>query len=176
MEYIKQFFKIKIENGKIIFLDKKEKSSSMTKERTFKIYVFKKDAEVWYIGITSQRISKRFELGMKGSKGYSGYEFNKKKFGEIGKILDVLIFTFNNCRYAKRLEKDKNGKNKLTDEYQELLNKFETIEGELVYEYKKDKGQWPKYQHEIHFRNSENQEIKGLVKKIYKEIINYKVS
>ena len=176
MEYIKQSFKIKIENDRITFHDKNEKSSPITKQRTFKVYVFKKDEDVWYIGITSQRISDRFRLGMKGSKGYSGYEFNKEKFGEIGKILDVLIFTFNNCRYAKRLEKDKNGKNKLTDEYQELLNKFETIEGELVFKYKEDKKEWPKYQHEIHFRNSESKKIKSLVKKIFNEIINHKVS
>ena len=168
MEYVKQTFNIKIIKDKIKFCNDREKSSPITKQRTFKVYVFKKDEEVWYIGITSQRISARFRLGMKGSKGYSGYKFKDK----VGETLQLLVFTFDDSNYIRKYEKRKDNKKILTKEYKTLQQKFETIEGELVFEYKKNKEKWPKYQHEIHFRNNDNAEIIKIVNEIYKDIMN----
>lgn len=92
-----------------------------------KLYVIRSGSEVVYVGQTTQGMRTRIRQGLKakGYKGYWGY-----KWGDLRKV-EVLVWCFP-------------GK---SAEY------IEAIEGELVFLFRKQKGQWPKYQMEIHFHN-----------------------
>jgi len=121
--------------------------SPVTKNKVQKLYVIKHNNEMIYAGITSQSVSNRLRYGItaNGNKGYHGYMWKDLNKGES---LDILIWLFEDM---KRIE-------------------VESIEAELVYLYRKEKGRWLEYQQEIHFHNS-GEDVQGTAEDIFK-IIN----
>lgn len=118
----------------------------VTTNKVEKLYVIMRNDEMIYAGITSQSVSNRLRYGItaNGDKGYHGYMWKDLNKGES---LDILIWLFED---RKRIE-------------------VESIEAELVYLYRKEKGRWPEYQQEIHFHNSD-EDIQEIAKDIFKII------
>ena len=108
-----------------------------------KLYVVKSGSEITYIGKTTQNKRTRLRYGLKaqGETGYYGYMW--KDLTEV----EILIWCFPNKSEAY----------------------LETIEGELVYLFRKNTGKWPKYQMEIHFHNAVTDELE-IAQSIYEEI------
>lgn len=98
-----------------------------------KLYVFSVNGSPIYVGVTKQPVRTRLRLGWnaKGETGYHGYAFRR----ELRRAdLDVWYLE---------------GNSGATPEVD-----AETIEAEIVFLIR-SKGQWPKFQTEIHFHPSE---------------------
>jgi hypothetical protein len=130
-------------------------SSPLTKNKVPKIYVIKIDGEVVYIGFTSQSVTSRLNYGLKanGKNGYYGYQW-RNKTDEV----ELLVFVF---------DKLLTGNKDLDKKDREFV---EAIEAELVYQFRSQNGEWPKYQNEIHFNNSDRKGVLGITEYIYKYI------
>ena len=104
-----------------------------TKPGIQKLYIIKDSEHICYVGITSQSMSSRLRIGFNddGHYGYHGYKW-KDKLDEA----ELLIWSF-------------------PDKSKDFV---EAIEGELVYYIRKETGNWPKYQMEIHFHESSEEE------------------
>ncbi|MDM1402195.1 hypothetical protein HX033_16110 [Myroides odoratimimus] len=128
-------------------------SPQLTKNKVPKIYVIKIKGEVVYIGYTSQSIRTRLNSGLKanGLNGYHGYKW-KNEMNEI----ELLVFVFENVLTGIK-EQDK-----------ELIMFIEAIEAELVYQFRSQTGNWPKFQNEIHFNNSNREQVLEITRYIYK--------
>lgn len=102
--------------------------------RSPKIYIANVDGIPIYIGQTVQNIRARLRLGFNadGANGYYGYTW-RHHHSQVK--LDVWILEG-------------------ADEDREILD-VETIEAEIVYLIRQNKGQWPAFQTEIHFHRSE---------------------
>ncbi len=112
-----------------------------------KLYVIKRGSNVVYFGQTTQNIRTRLWQGLnaKGSHGYWGYQW--KDLPEV----DILVWCFlgldsKNRRY------------------------IETLEGELVFLFRKHTGKWPEHHTEIHFHNAQEDEIE-LAEAIFRDAI-----
>lgn len=113
-----------------------------------KIYVVTYEQELLYVGVADQPMSSRIRFGLnaKGKGGYHGY-----KWKHLRKQLSLTIWTVkSNGAYVKRLD-------------------METIEAEVAFLWRKESEQWPEYQNEIHFFNS-NQEHRNAALTIYRRV------
>lgn len=140
-----RFIKQKTQNGVVVNFN-----SSVTNNKTPKIYIIQKDGEILYVGYAGQPIANRFRGGLnpKGVKGYHGY-----KWKDCDKVT-ATIFVFDAF----------NG----NEEIQKKQKKFvEAIEAELVYLVRSKTGVWPSCQNEIHFNNESPEEVRAEALRIY---------
>lgn len=121
----------------------------------YKIYIVKFCNDFLYVGKTTQAIGARFRGNfstyrdsLKKNNGLKNYSYKWiKEFVNSEEELDLYVF-------------------RLQATYDDIA---ESIEAELVFLIRKEKGYWPKFQHEIHFRNSEK--AKEIALEIYNQII-----
>ena len=111
-----------------------------------KLYVVKRDKEVYYVGITRQDIRKRLRYGFsaRGEHGYHGYKW--KGQDEV----ELLVWSFPGSTTIC----------------------VEAIEAELVYLIREKTGKWPKYQMEIHFHGASEAEMqvaKSILRDVWSE-------
>jgi len=144
---MKYIYQIKVRSGSIVAVMAKDGTNhfvSPVTNKCNKIYLVGKNKLIHYIGITKQSISARLRYGVKPNHraGYHGYKWLKENGNH-----SLVIWTFN---------KDV---------------KIEAIEAELVYYFRKQYDKWPKYQTEIHFHQS-NEDEKALAKTILIETQN----
>ena len=121
------FYRIKVKAGEIVSVLADDGTSNFVAPVTKKgkkIYLVGKDELIHYVGITSQPIRSRIRTGVKPNHktGYHGYKWLKEE-GEHS----LIIWTFDGD----------------TD--------IEAIEAEIVYFFRIQHDQWPRYQTEIHF-------------------------
>jgi hypothetical protein len=137
-----------LKNGKHVNL-----TAPLTKNKVPKIYVIKIAGQVVYIGYTSQSINSRLKSGLKakGKNGYYGYKW-KNETDEV----ELLVFVF-----ERTLTGD-------TKHDKPIIAFVEAIEAELVYQFRSQNGEWPKYQNEIHFNNSDRKGVLGITEYIFK--------
>ncbi len=112
-----------------------------------KIYVFSENKDLLYIGQTIQGMSARIRLGFKadGTGGYWGYKWRN---------------TISKATLHIWCVED------LTEE--DELRSLECIESEVIFLYRTTFKQWPKYQTEIHFHES-NEEHRKHAMTIFRE-------
>jgi hypothetical protein len=120
----------------------KNKFSGFAIQKQQKLYVVHASSEILYVGATTQSMQPRLRMGWraKGESGYHGYPWRREQ-REV--VLDVWLL----------------------DDAQNAKIDIETIEAEVVYLIR-DGGQWPRYQHEIHFHIS-SQEHREAAEKIF---------
>jgi hypothetical protein len=110
----------------------------------YKVYVFKNENKIFYVGITRQRVSSRLAGGYrsyntalklgKSLNGYSGYKLIKRlRNSEI----DLWVFPLKGLRGT----------------VEKKYKCAESIEAEIVYGIRKKTNEWPLFQNEIHFHN-----------------------
>jgi hypothetical protein len=138
-------YDFEVENSKIFQLTSPTGKNHFEKpvtEKKEKIYLIIKSRKIVYVGITKQPIGNRFRGGQNPIKnsGYHGYKW----LAEDGKYKIVILMDFNGYD-------------------------TETIEAEIVFNIRKEEGQWPSGQTEIHFHNCGNHQ-KKLAKEIYYHI------
>lgn len=95
-----------------------------------KLYTLSYAGKLIYVGIAQQPMSARLNYGFKanGKGGYHGY-----KWKHLGHTLALSIWTASeNGEYVS-------------------LREMETVEAEVAFLCRRDAGQWPEFQHEIHF-------------------------
>ena len=115
-----------------------------------KLYTLSHAGKLLYVGIAQQPMSGRLNFGFKadGKGGYHGY-----KWKHLTQKLKLSIWTAaSNEEYAS-------------------LREMETIEAEVAYLCRHNSGQWPEYQHEIHFFFSSSIHRKASMK-IYNHAIS----
>ena len=114
-----------------------------------KLYVFSLNRRLIYVGQTVQGMASRMRLGVnpKGKTGYHGY-----KWIEDYTDVKLHVWCVENCPEVKK---------------QKMFN-LESIEAEIVHLYRCNYGQWPKYQNEIHFHETEK-----IHRKLAREIFGY---
>lgn len=95
-----------------------------------KLYVVTELRSIHYVGVTNRQMSSRINMGLKakGKGGYHGY-----KWKSINRPLRLIVWSF----------PEKSGK--------AFLRELETVEAEFAFLVRKDTGQWPLSQTEIHF-------------------------
>lgn len=110
-----------------------------------KLYVVKRDCEIYYVGITQQDIRKRLRIGFsaRGEHGYHGYKW--KELDEA----EMIVWTFPTSP----------------------IEEVEAIEAELVYFIREKTGRWPKYQMEIHFHGASDSQVQA-AESILREILS----
>ena len=99
-----------------------------------KLYTLSDDSGLVYVGIAQQPMASRLSYGFRanGKSGYYGY-----KWKTLEGTLRLSIWTaMNEASYVS-------------------LRELETIEAEVAFLCRKESGQWPAHQHEIHFYKSE---------------------
>ena len=123
------------------------------KAKSPKIYLISKSKKILYVGITKQSIITRLRIGERAYKkpqnGYSGYKWLKENA-----IYDLSIVLFGDIIEDANLY-------------------LETIEAEIAYLVRNIEGQWPGYQNEIHFHES-NKAQRDISLEIVNSIINKK--
>lgn len=139
-----------------------QSGQAFLKERR-KLYIVYNNSEVLYVGEAHTSIKIRFQRGCtsynfyKRNKdiargGYKGYKWLNKEYStERNLILSVVIFP---------------------QEYDSNREFIEAIEGELVYLIRNITGNWPVFQNEIHFSNSD--EAKVVAQDLLNIILNEK--
>lgn len=95
-----------------------------------KLYTLSAAGKLLYVGVASQPMSSRLSFGFraKGKGGYHGYKWKKLRHK-----LNLSIWT-------AELEGN------IT-----TLRDLETVEAEVAFLCRQQSGQWPEFQHEIHF-------------------------
>lgn len=141
-------YQISVEEGdwySVVSAEGKHNFVAPVTTRGPKIYVFAHENALIYIGQTVQGMSARMRLGFKanGTGGYWGYRWRR----ELEKAA-LQIWVLDDCPEE--------------DEFHAL----ECIESEVVYLYRYAFSQWPKFQTEIHFHES-NQEHRALARQIF---------
>lgn len=113
-----------------------------------KLYVVTQGNDFLYVGATSSSIKLRLNQGFKanGKGGYHGYKWKHNR-----DEMEMHIVCF---------PKDNNSKLEV-----------EAIEAELVFLIRQRTGNWPLYQNEIHFNNTNPKAIE-LASQIYEHILN----
>ena len=119
--------------------------------RCSKIYVVRDGRKIVYVGSTTQSLRIRLSAALKadGLNGYYGYAW-KKHAGPLS--LDVWVLGGIECVKGKRC----------------LI--AETVEAEVAFLVRKQDGNWPLYQTEIHFHQSSPRE-RAWAKRIYKSAL-----
>ena len=112
------------------------------RDQLSKLYIIESASEIVYIGRTKRNLRRRLHDGLqaRGRGGYYGYMW--KELTEV----DVLVWSFPHE----------------DDRY------LETLEGELVFLFRKHTGKWPLYHMEIHFHNAEKDEVE-VARAIFRE-------
>jgi hypothetical protein len=95
-----------------------------------KLYAVSDAGVLYYVGIAQQAMSSRLNFGFKanGKGGYHGY-----KWKDLKQRLALSVWTAT------------------IDGSPASLRDLETVEAEVVFRCREQSGQWPAYQHEIHF-------------------------
>ncbi|WP_186007491.1 hypothetical protein [Pseudomonas kilonensis] len=95
-----------------------------------KLYTLSADGKLLYVGIASQPMSSRLSFGFraKGKGGYHGY-----KWKNLRHRLALSIWTAEH------------------EGTPTTLRDLETVEAEVAFLCRQQSGQWPEFQHEIHF-------------------------
>lgn len=98
-----------------------------------KLYIVKSESEVVYVGQTTQNMRTRLRQGLQaqGKTGYHGYMWK-----DLPKV-ELLVWSF-------------------PDKGEQFA---ETLEGEIVFLFRKRTGRWPRHQMEIHFHNASAENI-----------------
>ena len=114
-----------------------------------KLYTLSDAGSLIYVGIAQQPMSTRLNVGLKarGKAGYHGYKWK-------------------NLKQLLRLSIWKVKKNGSSDPLQVL----ETVEAEVAFLCRQRSGQWPLYQHEIHFHPSKENHRRA-AERIYRHVI-----
>lgn len=136
-------FELNIKNSKKYTLLPKSNILYSNKKKTPKLYIISYNNEPIYVGITIQPLRNRLNYGFNaiGVGGYYGYAWRKKY-----RKVDMFVWFLKNST---------------------VKNDIETVEAEIVYEIRKQCGQWPEQQTEIHFHHS-NTEHRKWARKILK--------
>lgn len=114
-----------------------------------KLYTLSDRGVLIYVGIAQQPMSSRLNFGFKanGEAGYHGYKWKK-----LQQRLRLSVWTASHeGRYV-------------------ALRELETVEAEVAFLCRQKSGQWPEYQHEIHFYPSETHH-RDAAEKIYGHVI-----
>ena len=140
-------YRIKVESNKIVSVlanDGTRHFISPVTKKGNKIYLVGKNGFIHYVGMTKQPIRSRIRQGTKPNRkaGWYGYKWLKEDGDHC-----LIIWTF---------------KNNID---------VEAIEAEIVYFFRQQYNQWPKYQMEIHFHPTLKSE-RSLAKTILKESQN----
>ncbi len=108
-------------------------SRPATRRGLAKLYTLSKAGSLIYVGIAQKPMSSRLNYGLKakGKTGYHGY-----KWKHLKQRLKLSIWTIKK------------------DDSSDPLQELETVEAEVAFLCRQQSGQWPKYQHEIHFHPS----------------------
>lgn len=106
-----------------------------------KLYVVTQQRDIHYVGVTNRPMSARLNLGLK-AKGKGGYHGYKWKMLTMPLCLTVWSFP------------DKRGK--------DFLRELETIEAEFAFLVRKETGQWPRSQTEIHFYQATTAQLQAV--------------
>jgi hypothetical protein len=95
-----------------------------------KLYTLFNEESLMYVGITRQSLSARLSYGFRanGASGYHGYKWKSHE----GSLRLSVWTAQSDGNYAS-------------------LRDLETVEAEVAFLCRQDAGQWPKFQHEIHF-------------------------
>lgn len=115
-----------------------------------KLYTLSDAGKLLYVGIAQQSMAGRLNFGFKakGKGGYHGY-----KWKHLTHELELSVWAAStNGDYVP-------------------LREIETIEAEVAYLCRHMSGQWPEYQHEIHFYASSNIHREA-AKRIYAHAVN----
>ena len=145
---------VKSDNDKLHF------SNPVTLESTPKLYVISDRGKPIYVGKTTGPIAARLSEGFKpaGHNGYKGYlwrHYLKKA------TINIWILTLDG-RDTAELEEDPimklaikgDNKKRTKKRIEEII--IETLEAEIVLLIQRKWGQWPEYQSEIHFHQSQD--------------------
>lgn len=141
---MKFIYRINVQSNEIVSVLAEDKTNhfvSPVTKKSNKIYLLGKNGLIHYVGITKQSIASRLRYGVKPNhkSGYHGYKWLKENGDHC-----LVIWIFN---------KDVD---------------VEAIEAEIVYFFRQQYNQWPKYQTEIHFHPTTKDE-RTLAKTILKE-------
>lgn len=114
-----------------------------------KLYTLSEGGALIYVGIAQQPMSSRLNFGFKanGKSGYHGY-----KWKNLQQRLRLSVWTASH------------------EGIYLALRELETVEAEVAFLCRHKSGQWPMYQHEIHFYHSEERHREA-AKKIYRHAI-----
>lgn len=106
------------------------------------------------MGFTSQVINTRLRSGLSanGKNDYHGYKWKEVK------ELQLYIYVF-----VDSFEAGATADNKKKKQY------YETIEAELLYQIRRETGEYPSYQNEVHFYNKFLNTVQETVAQIYKD-------
>jgi hypothetical protein len=116
-----------------------------------------------YVGQTTQPIAKRLNNHKNPSKGAPSLWC---QFGLNELVIDIWAVKVED-KDIKTMEDDPSMKRANSDrEKQDIV--LETVEGEVAFLIRQDHGQWPKYQIEIHFHQSQDEH-----RNIAREIVNH---
>lgn len=115
-----------------------------------KLYTLAYESALLYVGIATQPMSSRLTYGFraKGKGGYYGYKWK-------------------GLRHALRL----NVWTARLGETSASLRELETVEAEVAFLCRQQSGQWPQYQHEIHFYPSSEQH-RNAADRVYRHAIS----
>ena len=115
-----------------------------------KLYALSNAGKLLYVGIAKQPMAERLSFGFKakGKGGHHGY-----KWKHLTHEIQLIVWTASS------------GGN-----YVEL-REMETVEAEVAFLCRHLSGQWPEYQHEIHFYPSTNVH-RAAAKRIYEHAVN----
>lgn len=125
-------------------------------KKTPKIYILKSQGKIVYVGYASQPMGTRLGQGIRagGLNGYHGYKW--KQLDQ----LELIVYVF---------DKEIKGGKHLDDKPYTLL--AEAVEAELVYKVRKETGNWPEFQNEIHFNNEQLGLAKLIAEDMYLEVM-----
>lgn len=119
-----------------------EKNGTALKKERRKLYVIYYEKEILYVGEANSSLMTRFQrsctsfnyhvINGNSRNGYKGYKW----LNAINRQRNLRVLTL------------------IFDETKDNDREFvEAVEGELVFLIRKELNYWPKFQHEIHFRN-----------------------
>lgn len=135
-------YQISVKNRRIVKVispNKKNHFEAPATGNASKLYIVADAHDILYVGITKQPIRNRLRIGQNPneSTGYHGYKWLSAE-GEYSLLI-----------YIDSQSDD-----------------LEAVEAEVVYNIRKEEHQWPKFQNEIHFHNT-NEKQKKLARNIY---------
>jgi hypothetical protein len=114
--------------------DKASKFSKPASARGIaKLYTLSSNGKLFYVGIAQQPMASRLNYGFKanGKGGYHGY-----KWKHLTDVLRLTVWTAH------------------SDGEYVAIRELETVEAEVAFLCRQNSGQWPEFQHEIHFYQS----------------------
>ncbi|NOS90862.1 MAG: hypothetical protein HOP30_02970 [Cyclobacteriaceae bacterium] len=154
-------YKLKITEKGFKLVEPEKYKEIAKSDAIFKIYIFRKNSTILYVGLTRQRISTRLSGGFRSFKhwheskvkknGYSGHKFIQE-FIDSDEI-ELLVFPLKHLNSMTNKE-----------DYQAA----EAIEAEIVYLIREKTNRWPVFQNEIHFYNLKDS--KKYAKKIFSKL------